>query len=482
MIAPTMKKLLKIIAPLVIVSLAGCMMGPDFEKPVIETLDRYRFADDQAETVVNLKWWELFNDPVLNSMVTTALNDNKDVRIAASRIDEAHALVRFTKADLLPRLDLGAEASRGNLAGTTRLVTERNNYFIAPLLSWEIDFWGKFQRATESTRAELMASEYSLRTIQISLISEVVSTYFLLLDFHQRLQISKRTLELRIESLDIIAKRFSEGIVPEIDLNQAQIQKETAAAAIPAFERSISRVENILSVLLGKLPGEIQTGIDLDSQAVPPDIPVGLPSSLLDRRPDIMQAEYLLKAQNARIGVAEALRLPAISLTGIVGGASTELSSLTSGGAAWSISGSLLGPIFNFDQDKMRIEIEKERTKQLLSNYENTALLAFREVEDALQEITTYKAQLLAVQRKYKAASNAAALSKMRYDKGVTSFLEVLDTERELFSVELERSELNQLFLTSYVRLYKALGGGWLSKEQMLKADTEASHGFKTMH
>ena len=476
------KQLSRIIVPLVMVSFAGCMMGPDFEKPAVETPDRYRFADDQAEIVVNLKWWELFDDPVLNSLVITALEDNKDVRIAASRIAEAHALVRFTRADLLPRLDLGAEASRGNVAGTRRLPTEVNNYFIAPLLSWEIDFWGKFQRATESARAELMASEYSLRTIQISLISEVVSTYFLLLDFHQRLEISKRTLKLRIASLDIIAKRLSKGIVPEIDLNQAQIQKETAAAAIPAFERSISKVEHILSILLGKLPGEIQVGIDLDSQAMPPDIPVGLPSSLLDRRPDIIQAEYLLKAQNARIGVAEALRLPAISLTGILGGASTELSSLTSGGAAWSISGSLLGPIFNFDQDKMRVEIEKERTKQLLSNYENTVLFAFGDVEDALQEITTYRVQLLAVQRKYKAASNAAVLSAMRYDKGVTSFLEVLDTERELFGVELERSELSQLFLTSYVRLYKALGGGWLSEEQMLRADDEAGHDSTTRH
>ncbi len=482
MIVQKIKKLLKIITPIVIVSLTGCMMGPDFQKPAIETPDHYRFADAQAETVVNLKWWELFKDPVLKSLVIAALNDNKDVRIAASRIDEAHALLGFTKADLLPRLDIEAEASRGSLVGTRKILSEENHYFIAPILSWEIDFWGKFKRATESARAELMASEYSLRTIQISLITEVVSTYFLLLDFHQRLEISKRTLELRIESLDIIEKRFSKGIVPEIDLNQAQIQKETAAAAIPLFERSISKTENTLSILLGKLPGEIKTGIDLSSQTTPPDIPVGLPSSLLDRRPDIMQAEYLLKAQNARIGVAEALRLPSISLTGILGGASDELSTLTSGGAAWSISGSLLGPIFNFDQDKMRVEIEKEITKQLLYNYENTVLLAFREVEDALQEINTYKRQISAVQRKYKAANNAAALSKMRYDKGVTSFLEVLDTERELFSVELELSELNQLFLTSYVRVYKALGGGWLSKEQIESIDNETTYGSKTMH
>ena len=481
MIALKIKKLLKIITPIVIVSLAGCMMGPDFQKPVLETPDHYRFADAQAETVVNLKWWELFDDPILNSLVVMALNDNKDVRIAVSRINEAHALLGFTKADELPRIDIEGEASRGNLAGTRKLLSEENHYFIAPVLSWEIDLWGKFKRATESVQAELMASEYSLRTIQISLIAEVVSTYFLLLDFYQRLEISKRTHELRIESLDIIEKRFAKGVVPEIDLNQAQIQKETAAAAIPVFERSISKVENTLSILLGKLPGEIKTGIDLSCQATPPDIPVGLPSELLERRPDIMQAEYLLKAQNARIGVAEALRLPSISLTGILGGASDELSTLTSGGAAWSVIGSLFGPVFNFDQDKMRVEIEKERTKQLLYDYENTVLLAFREVEDALQEINTYKKQLLAVQRKYKAANNAAALSMMRYDKGVTSFLEVLDTERELFSVELELSELNQLFLTSYIRLYKALGGGWLSKEQIEYADNETIYGSKTM-
>ncbi len=214
MIALKIKKLLKIIAPIVIVSLAGCTMGPDFQKPAVETPDRYRFSDTKTEAVVNLKWWGLFNDPVLDSLVTTALNDNKDVRIAASRINEARALLGFTKADQLPRIDIEAEASRGNLAGTRKLLSEENHYFVAPILSWEIDFWGKFKRATESARAELIASEYSLRTIQISLITEVVSTYFLLLDFHQRLEVSKRTLESRIESLDIIEKRFSKGIVP----------------------------------------------------------------------------------------------------------------------------------------------------------------------------------------------------------------------------------------------------------------------------
>jgi len=253
-----MKKLVRILTLVFIVSLTGCMMGPDFRKPVMETPDHYRFADKEAETTVNLKWWELFNDPVLVSLVTASLQDNKDVRITASRIEQARASLGFVKADLYPRLDLEGGASRGNFAGGRRMGTTDNNFFIAPALSWEVDFWGKFRRGTESARAELMASEYALRTVEISLIAEVVSTYFLLLDFHQRLEISKRTLESRLESLDIIEKRFARGIIPEIDVNQAQIQKETAAAAIPIYERLISKVEHILSILLGKLPGRIE--------------------------------------------------------------------------------------------------------------------------------------------------------------------------------------------------------------------------------
>jgi multidrug efflux system outer membrane protein len=468
MIILKINKLLKIIITLIVIgSSTGCMVGPDFRKPSIETPAHFKSAELEKETAVNLKWWELFKDPVLNSLVTSALNDNKDVRIAASRIQEARFALGFTKADMYPRLDLESEAFRGNTAGGRRLGFTDDNFFIAPALSWELDFWGKFRRATESSRAELMASEYSLRAIQISLIAEVVSTYYRMLDFHQRLEISKHTFDSRLESLKIIEKRFSHGIIPEIDVNQAQIQKETAATAIPVFERLISKAEHTLSILLGRFPGEVRKGIDLYNQPLPPDIPVGLTASLLERRPDIVQAEYSLKAQNARIGVAQALRLPSINLTGMLGGASDELSTLTSGGAAWSISGGIFGPIFNFKQDKMRVEVEKERTKQARYDYENTILSAFREVEDALTEIQTYKKQVLSIKRKFKAAKNAAALSKMRYNQGFTSFLEVQDTERVLFDVALEHSEVNQLYHNAYVKLYKALGGGWLSESEM---------------
>lgn len=459
---------------LLVVFLSGCMLGPNFQKPETETPENYLYSDTlqaDADSVLNLKWWDMFTDPVLDTLVSYSLKNNKNILIAVSRIEEARATLGFTKADIYPRLDLQASATRGNLAGTMKLESTASQYFIAPVLNWEIDFWGKFRRANEAARAELLASMYSYRTVQISLISEVISTYFILLDFHQRLEITQRTLESRIESLDIIQKRFDKGIIPEIDLNQSQIQKEIAAASIPSTKRLIVKTENALNILLGGLPKDIQEGVFLQYQSEPPEIPVGIPSTLLERRPDIVRAEFLFKAQNARIGIAEAMRFPTISLTGIYGAASNDLEDLTSEGAAWSISGSLFGPLFNFNKNTLRVEIEEERTKQVLLNYENTVLLAFREVEDALVEVQTYKQELAAVHRKFIAAKNANTLSQERYRMGVTSFLEVLETERTLFSVELELSALRQTYFNAYVKLYKALGGGWISEEEMIQAE-----------
>ncbi len=341
-------------------------------------------------------------------------------------------------------------------------------------MSWEIDIWGKFRRASASARAELFASEYGLRTVQLSLVADVVNTYYVLLDFHQRLAISRNTLKSRLKSLDIIQQRFDKGIIPELDLNQAQIQKEIAAAAIPAFQRSIAQTENALSILIGQLPESIETGADLVSQTLPPDIPTGLPSTLLQRRPDLLETMYLLKAQTENIGIAEALRFPAITLTGTLGVASTDLAGLTSSGGFWSVGAGLLGPIYNFDKNIRRVDIEKALTKQVRYQYENTVLNAFREVEDALVGIETYKRQIAAVGSQLKAAKNANMLSNERYDKGFSSYLEVLETERSLFNVQLQYSELKQRYLNAYVDLYKALGGGWMTPSEMGEAKSTA--------
>jgi multidrug efflux system outer membrane protein len=443
---------------------SGCAVGPEFKEPVAKVPEAYRTPIMPADASDDLKWWELFDDPLLYAMVTAALENNRDVQIAVSRIEQARATVGFTRADQFPRLDVDAGAQAGNFSGGSRSPEDRSTVYLSAPLNWEIDFWGKFSRSTEAARAELMASEFGLRTIQLALIADVVSTYYQLLDFHQRLAISKSTLKSRLDSLEIIQQRFDKGIIAQIDVNQAQIQKEIAAAAIPQFQRSIAATENGLSVLLGRLPDTYQTRIPLDQQPTIPDIPVGLPADILDRRPDIIQAKFLLKARTEDIGVAEALRLPAISLTGSLGVASTDLGSITTDGGVWSVGGQLLGPIIDFGKNKRRVEIEQERTKQALYQYENTVLTAFREVEDALSGIATYRQELAAIERQQQAAKNANRLSKERYDKGVSSYLEVLDTERTLFNAELQLSELRQLYRNAYVGLYKALGGGWLTE------------------
>lgn len=452
---------------LVLALFAGCAVGPDFKEPVVRSPDAYRTPVMPADPIDDLKWWALFEDPRLYLLVTDALENNRDLKIAVSRIAQARATLGFTRADQYPRVDVEAGLQRGNFNGGTRSPETTSTAFLALPVNWEIDFWGRFRRATEAARAELMASEYGLKTVQLSLIADVVSTYYQLLDFHRRLRISQKTLASRMESLRIIQQRFDKGIIAELDVNQAQIQKEIAAGAIPFFQRSIARAENSLSILLGRLPSTIAVVENHKEGVVPPDIPVGLPADILDRRPDITQSKFLLKAQTETVGVAVALRLPAISLTGALGVASTDLGAVTTEGGIWSVGGRLLGPLIDFSKNKRRVEIEEQRTQQALYQYENTVLTAFREVDDALSEIATYREELAAIDRRQKAAKNANALSKERYDKGVSSFLEVLDSERALFDAELQLSELQQRYVNAYVNLYKALGGGWITKEAM---------------
>lgn len=464
------QKYISILLILMVLSFSGCMVGPKYQKPVINSPEAYRMGGADADSLYNLRWWELFNDPVLDTLIVTALNENKDVRIAVSRIEQARASLGFTKADQFPKIAYEAGATRGNFAGGQKFNSTTNNFYGAANLQWEIDFWGKYRYASNAARANLLASEYAHRAVQVAIISEVVNVYFQLLDYKQRLDIAQRTLVTREASLNIIQQRFDKGIVAEIDLNQSQIQRAIAAGAVPQYERAVAQTENALQYLLGKNPGSIQTGAPLLSQQAPPEIPAGIPSSLLLRRPDILQAEQNLIAQNAQVGIAQAMRFPSINITGLLGVASDDLSTLTSGGAAWSVGGSLLGPIFNFGKNKRRVELERQRTEEALIQYEAVVIQAFREVEDALIEIETYNRQLRIKQEEFNAAVNANTLSRDRYDGGVTSYLEVLESERTLFSVELDLSQTRQAWLAAYIKLYNALGGGWISPEEEQQA------------
>jgi multidrug efflux system outer membrane protein len=428
----------------IILIIAGCKVGPNYRRPVTTSPTSFRFdsISTQADTIINLKWWELFQDEELKALIDTALKYNPDVLIAASRIEEARAVVGYNKADLWPSLGYDGSGARMQMNMPALGISGPfNNFSGAANLAWELDFWGKYRRATEAARAEFLASDYSHRAVQISLISSVASIYFQLLDFDARLEISKRTLESRKESLRIIKERFDKGIIPEIDLNQAEIQEAIASASVPFYERLIAQTENAFSILLGNNPGEIVRIHTLRDEIIPPEIPSGIPSAVLTRRPDINAAEQMLAAQNARIGVAVAQRFPSISLTGMLGAASSELSTLVTGDAlVWSLGAGIVGPVFQFGKNKRRVDIERQRFYQDSLYYVQTVLQAFREVEDALVEVQTLNRESAATERQMAAAENAAKLSKERYDGGVTSYLEVLDSERSKFNAQLSAS------------------------------------------
>lgn len=454
-----------LISLLLVLFATGCMVGPNLEKPLVETRDQFRFDSIAGDSMINLSWWQLFNDPVLDTMIYRALEHNQDVLTAMSRIEQAYAVLGVSKADLLPQFGYDISGSYGDPNPMSPTQGVGGGVSITPNVYWELDFWGKVRRSNQAARAEIAAAEESLRLVQVSLITAVADGYFQLLDYDQRLEITRRTWATRKESLWIIEQRYMHGTVPELDLNQAQQQEAIAATAIPVYERLVGRTENYLSILLGQNPRNLERG-SMAGHTELPEIPVGVPSELLQRRPDIVQAEQLFYAETARIGVAQAMRYPSFSITGALGQASTDLTNLLSGQSfIYSIGGSILGPIFSWGQNKRRVEIQREVANQALYNFEQTVLNAFSEVEDALLDIDTYGREREARIRQREAAANAALLSRDRYDGGQAAYLEVLDTERSLFSAELEASAVKKNQISAYIYLYKALGGGWITSE-----------------
>ncbi len=453
-----------------LVLVQSCKVGPNYLQPEEKTTASYRYSELDTDSIINLKWWELFNDPVLDTLVVTALRNNKNTLIAASRVEQARANVGYTKADMGPKIGVNAGATRGNFAnGFGHLSSTTNNYSGAAVANWELDFWGKYRRGTEAAQAELLASIYGKRAIEIALISEVANNYFQLIDFKARLEISKSTLALRDSTLQIIQARFDEGYTHIIDVNQAEIQKATAQVAVPQFKRAIAFSEHNLSILLGKTPDSIETLKTLQEYALPESIPTGIPSEILQRRPDVLESQEYYRAQNARIGVAQAMRFPSISLTGLLGVGSNDLSNLVSNGLGWSVGGNLVAPLFEWGKNQKRVEIERQRTLESLLIYENTVLNALLEVDNSLVELSTLNEELSANELMVNAAENASYLSRERYYQGVTSYLEVIENQRQEFDARLAYSENYQRLLNSYVGLYKSLGGGWISQEEIDK-------------
>ena len=445
------------------VAVAGCTLTPDYERPPLDVPQEYVEPALAGESIPNRDSWELFRDEQLQELIRIALEENKDLGAALARIFEARYQLTVVRAEQFPFLDVFGGAGRGKASqfllpgGNTR-----DTYSGSAGLSFELDLWGEFSRGTEASEADLLGTEAAYRNVTISLVANVASFYLLLRDLDERLAISRRTIAGRRGSLEIIQARFDKGTVPELDVNQAQIELAIAEAAAAGFERQIVQTENALRILLGRNPGPIVRGLRLDQQVFPPEVPPGLPSELLQRRPDVVAAEEQLIRETALVGVAEALRYPSISLTGSVGAVSDELADLDTGAAStWNIGADIFAPIFNSGQLKAQAEAQRARTEQALLNYEAVLQQAFREVEDALVSVRTLREEHAARQRQVVAARNAARLSRARYDGGVVDYLEVLDSERSLFASELDESATLQQSLNAVVQLYKALGGGW---------------------
>ncbi len=432
---------------------AGCTLGPDYVRPPIPQHPAYHRDTPPGSSIADLPWWEIFSDPTLDELIRTALDNNRNLRVSVARIEEARARLGFVRADLYPSIVYGANA---NYADATTADNSTSAAAFADV-AYIVDLWGRVRRSNEAALRALLATEEAYGVVTITLVADVARSYFQLRGIDKRLDISERTVETRQHSLDIVQTRYDAGMVSEVDVHQARIQLTGAQATVETFKRLRAQTENAISLLLGRPPMSIPRGLPIDDQVFPPEVPVGLPSELVERRPDIRQAEQLLAAQTASIGVAEAARFPSLTL-------SADLAvSVTDGLEAgfMSLGLDLFGPLYQAGRNKRRVEIEVARTEQLLAQYEQSILAAFREVEDAMVAVETFRAEHEILLAQVASAHAALDLSWARYEEGVTSFLEVLEIERSLFTSRLRTTDAQESRYTSIVQLYRALGGGW---------------------
>lgn len=444
---------------------AGCAVGPKYSRPDTKAPQAYMQSASKTDSITSMKWWELFQDTVLQGLVKISLQNNRDLLTAMSRVDQSRAVLGYNKANLGPSLDYNFRARATDFGQTGKDATvafPTNSFAALGVLNWEIDIWGRLRHANRAAYAEMMASDEDRKAIYISLIAMVAEQYFSLRGTDERLLLAKKTLESRREYARILGLRFEKGEVSELDKLQAEQVAFAAEAQVYSLERQKIVIENSINVLLGRQGQPIRRGFDNESQALPLEIPQGLPSQLLERRPDIRSSEEKLIAQTERVGAAVAVRFPMLSLTGFLGVASPELSSIGNGDAfVGSITGQLAGPIFHFNQNRRRVEVEKEGAKQAAYQYEQTVLRAFAEVENSLAGIRTYRNEYQALSGQVSATERTLSLSRQLYDNGYTSFLQVLDAERQFYDAQYQKSLALQNHLTSTVYLYKALGGGW---------------------
>lgn len=449
--------------------LTGCIVGPDYRRPYAEVPSAFHATVEAPSVPPQFTWWREFGDPVLDQLVFEALRFNQELYVATQRVNEFLGLYRITRSDLYPRVDAEALYGRERVSEKVTPIPAgiRNPddiYSVLISTSWEIDFWGKLRRATQAACAELLATVEARQSVIQTLVTAVATAYVDILRLDRQLEIAKETAKTRFETLELFKQQYEAGVISMISLSQIKSQYQEALAAIPFFEKLIVQNENALSVLLGSNPRSIPRGSTINTLQMPL-IPSGIPSELLSARPDIREAEQLLIAANARIGVAKAAYFPTITLTGAYGFSSRELSDLFTGPArAWNYFLPISVPIFTAGQIAGEVRAATARRQQALGNYIGTIQNAFREVEDALIDYQKLMEEGEAQKEQVAALETYARLSRMRYDEGYTSYLEVLDAERSLFNVELEYTDTIGDQFIALISTYKALGGIWIDE------------------
>ena len=458
--------------PIIIVAflLLSCAVGPDYQRPEIPTPESFRMAEPttSSTSIANLSWWEVLRDEELQKLIRTALAQNKDLKRAVAAVEEFEARLMVARMDFSPQL-----TGTGNAPAMGRM-TNFNvpgfpnpfNYYVQGNLAWEIDIWGRIRRSNEAARGDLLNQEANRRAVVLQLVSSVAQSYFDLRQFDMQLEIARRTLKSWEESVRIAQARLRQGVINKLDADQFEAERANAAARIADLERQMVQTENLLSVLLGRNPAAISRGRSLLDQALPSEVPPGLPSELLQRRPDIVQAEEALHAATARIGMAKADRFPKVSITGILGVATPQFSQLTKGhgrqnGMFGEAGAGLTAPLLNASVLGFQQRAVEAQARQTMAQYEQAILVAFREVEDALVAVRKTRDQALAQEEQVTALRSALHLANLRYTGGLANYLDVLIAQRSLFDAELALTATRRLNLVSIVQLYRALGGGW---------------------
>ncbi|MGB4784850.1 MAG: efflux transporter outer membrane subunit [Candidatus Acidiferrum sp.] len=447
---------------------AGCKVGPNYHRPVVQPPTAYRDLSEnpqvqaQAASYADLPWWQVFQDPQLQELIRTAIKQNYDLQLATERINEARAQLAITRSRLFPQVQANADFSGGK---EHNFQTKSNFLLLTADAAFQLDFFGKLRRATEASRAQLLATEDARQTVILTLVSDVASDYFSLLQLDLQLQITRETVKTQEDSVKLTKLRVDHGVATKLDVLQAQQVLDSANAQIPDLERRIAQEENAISILLGNYPQAVPRGRPLVEEPLPPEVPPGMPSSLIERRPDIREAEQFLIAANAEIGVAKAQFFPQISLTGSGGGSfgrSSAFSSLMSSQVGiWSYGAQVSQPIFTGGALRGNLRLAKSQHESALIAYRQTIQRAFGDVSDALIGYEKLHQVRVRQEDTVKDLQESVRLSDMRYRGGTTTYLEVLDGQRSLFSAELTLAEARGTEYQSLVQLYRALGGGW---------------------